>query len=278
MIPFNFEYYKPETIEEAVDLFNSLKSAGKKPVYYGGGTEIISMARVHNVHMDAVIDIKGIPECNVHEVKDGKLIIGSGVTLTEIAELNFFPLLSLTIKRIADHTVQGKITLGGNLMGTIIYKEASLPLMASNSKVIIAGRNGKRKVLVRDIYDKEKGLNPCEMIVQIVVEDKFLNLPYAHVKRTKNEKIDYPLITIVGLKDEKKISFAFSGICEYPFRSPKMEDVLNNNSISVNKRIKKAITNIPGKILNDLNGSSEYRKFMLHTMLKEALLDFQEVE
>ncbi|WP_201259778.1 hypothetical protein [Tissierella sp. P1] len=31
MIPFDFEYYKPTTVEEAIELFNNLISLGKKP-------------------------------------------------------------------------------------------------------------------------------------------------------------------------------------------------------------------------------------------------------
>lgn len=226
--------------------------------------------------MDAVIDIKGIPECNVCEIRDGKLVIGSGVTLNKVAELNYFPLLSRAVKRIADHTIQEKITMGGNLTGTIIYRESALPLMVSNSKVIAVDRNGERKIPIEYIYDREKGLNPCEIIVQIVVEERFLNLPHVHVKRTKNEKIDYPLITISGLKDGERINFGFSGVCEYPFRSYKMEDILNDRSIPIDRRISKAIPNISGRILEDLNGSVEYRIFMLHTMLKEILDKFEE--
>jgi len=60
MIPFDFEYYKPETAAETIDLFNKLIASDKRPVYYGGGTEFISMARKYNVYADAVIDLKGI--------------------------------------------------------------------------------------------------------------------------------------------------------------------------------------------------------------------------
>jgi len=51
MIPFDFEYYRPKKIKEAIQLFNRLKSSGREPIYYGGGTEIISMARVHNIYI-----------------------------------------------------------------------------------------------------------------------------------------------------------------------------------------------------------------------------------
>ena len=276
MIPFDFVYYKPETIEEAVNLFKALQSEGKKPIYYGGGTEFISMARMNNRYTEAVIDIKGIPECNVYEIKDDNLIIGSAVTLTQIAELNLFPLLSLTVKRIADHTIQGKITLGGNLAGTIIYKEASLPLMLSDSEVIICGTNGKRNVLLNDLFHQKIKLNDGDLITQIILDKSFLSLPYSHVKRTKNEKIDYPLLTITAIK-EQKINIAFSGLCEYPFRSNLIENILNDNSISFDEKMKKIIKNLPDKILDDLGGSSEYRKFVLDTMISEILESFEGV-
>jgi CO/xanthine dehydrogenase FAD-binding subunit len=68
MISFDFEYYRPTTIEEAVHVFQQADSNGKEPLYYSGGTEIISMARLNQLRTGAVIDIKGIPECNVLQI------------------------------------------------------------------------------------------------------------------------------------------------------------------------------------------------------------------
>ncbi|OOM69671.1 FAD binding domain-containing protein [Clostridium sp. BL-8] len=271
MIPFDFEYYKPETIEEATFLHADLSRKGKKPLYYGGGTEIISMSRAYNVYTEAVIDIKGIPECNVLELKDNKLFIGCAVTLTQIAESNLFPLLSLAVKRIADHTIQGKITLGGNIAGTIIYRESVLPILISDSKIVVASVSGKKEVLLKDIFDKRIGLSEGELLEKIEVDERFLYMPYLHVKRTKSDKIDYPLITLTALKDDERINIAFSGVCDYPFRSSEIEDYLNDESMSSDIKINKIIDNIPGQILNDLVGSSDFRKFMLKGMLTEII-------
>ncbi|WP_238915226.1 FAD binding domain-containing protein [Clostridium sp. YIM B02555] len=276
MIPFDFEYYKPETVEETVNLYKELNNKGKKPLYYGGGTEIISMARAYNIYTEAVIDIKGIAECNVMELDENKLIIGAAVTLTQIAEANLFPLLSLTVKRIADHTIQDKITLGGNIAGTIIYRESVLPLLICNSQVVIAGLSGRKQVAFKDVFDKRAKLDPGDFIVKVIVEDKYLDLKYLHAKRTKNDKIDYPLITLAVIKVDKKINIAFSGVCDYPFRSSVIEDYLNDKSLSVNERINNIICNMPVLILNDLSGSAEYRKFMLQKMLLEVLEKMEE--
>jgi len=218
MIPFDFEYYKPDTVEEAVGLYDSLTSANKKVVYYGGGTEFISMARMNNVNADAVIDIKGIEECNVYELTDGMLTIGSAVTLTRIAELNLFPLLSLAVKRIADHTMQDKITLGGNISGTIIYRESVLPLLVTDCEIMLVSNKGVRFAPINEVFNKQIHLKSGEMIVKVRIKQDYLEMPYLHVKRTKNEKIDYPLITLVALVKNKKIDIAFSGLCDFPFR------------------------------------------------------------
>ncbi|HCJ58205.1 MAG TPA: xanthine dehydrogenase, partial [Clostridiaceae bacterium] len=93
MIPYNFDYYRPDTIDEAVQIFKQLDRENKNPLYYGGGSEIISMARVHNIHTRAVIDLKAIPENNVLEFQGDKLVIGSSVTLSRISESKLYPLL-----------------------------------------------------------------------------------------------------------------------------------------------------------------------------------------
>jgi CO/xanthine dehydrogenase FAD-binding subunit len=271
MIPFDFEYYRPDTVEEAVKLYMELYESGKKPLYYGGGTEIISMARAYNIETGAVIDIKGIPECNIHEIRENNLFIGSAVTLTQISELNLFPLLGLTVQRIADHTIQDKITLGGNIVGTIVYHEAVLPLLLSDSKVIIANSNGRKELMLKDIFDKKIYLNNSELIVSISLDSRFLSLPYLHVKRTKNDKIDYPLITIAAQKYDNRINIAFSGLYRYPFRSALIEDYLNDKNLPQNTRINNIIDNIPAEILTDLAGTADFRKFTLQNLLIEVL-------
>lgn len=275
MIPFDFEYYRPDTIRETIELYHNLNSMNKQPIYYGGGTEFISMARMHNIYSEAIIDIKGIEELNVCEIKKNELIIGAATSLTQIAELNLFPLLSLTVRRIADHTIQDKITLGGNIAGSIIYREAVLPLLVAEADIVIAGKEGLNRFPFKDVFDKRIKLNKGELICQVIINKEYLSLPSIHVKRTKYEKIDYPLITIAALKRDNKINIAFSGLCDYPFRSLELEEILNNEDIDKEKKIKKAVNSLGSLIKGDLHGSSEYKKFMLHTMLYEAIEEFE---
>ena len=267
MIPFNFDYYRPDTIKEAILAYQELDAEGKEPLYYSGGSEIISMARVNNLKTKSVIDLKAIPECSILERNANELVIGSSVTLSNITEANAYPLLSKSCGRIADHTMQCKITIGGNVCGTIIYKEAILPLLLSDCNVMVASEDKLKKVSIHSIFNKGLNLSKGEFIVQFLIEKKFLTLPYFHIKKTKNEKIDYPLLSLSAVMDEGKIKLAFSGLCKFPFRSVTMESELNNNSMVIEERIKNAINLLPASVLNDISGSDSYRIFVLKTTL-----------
>ena len=271
MIPFNFDYYRPDTISEAVQIYKELDTQEKEPIYYGGGSEIISMARVHNIYTKAAIDLKAIPECNVLEYQGEQLVIGSSVTLSRITESKLFPLLGTACGRIADHTMQCKITLGGNLGGTIIYREAALPLLLTDSHVIISSEEKVKQVSIHEIFNERLLLPKGEFIVQFIIEKEYTSLPYVHVKKTKNEKIDYPLISIAALKKDEQIRLAMSGVCSFPFISRQVEKCFNEKSVPWETRVANVLEALPAPVLNDISGSDSFRKFVLTQTLLDTL-------
>lgn len=271
MIPFNFDYYRPDTIEEAVNIYKELASQGKEPLYYSGGSEIISMARVNNIHTKAVIDLKAIPECNTLKFQGDFLVIGSSVTLSRISEAKLFPLLGKTADRIADHTMQCKITLGGNIGGTIIYREAVLPLLLSDSYILVTEGSNLKQIPLSEVFNERLQLPKGEFIVQFIIGKEYTFLPFVHVKKTKNEKIDYPLITVAAIKKDNRIRLATSGVCGFPFRSIQIEDYLNDKDVLLETRITNVLNHLPAPISNDLSGSDSYRKFALHNTLVNTL-------
>lgn len=275
MIPFDFEYYRPDSIKTAVDMFKNLARDNKQPLYYGGGTEIISMARMNNIFTGAVLDIKEIPELKVLELQEEYLVIGAGVTLTQIHEANIFPLLAQASARVADHTIQNKITLGGNICGTIIYRETLLPLLLTDCDVVVASEGNNQIIAISDIFDQTLRINPGDLLVQIRIAKKYLSCPYVHVKRTKEDKINYPLLTICALKADNKVRMALSGLANFPFRSLEMEEVLNNRSLAVEERVHESINIIPAVVLDDQEGSADYRRFILGNLLTSIVNELE---
>ena len=271
MIPFDFEYYKPSSMIEAVDAFSLLNTQGKAPLYFSGGTEIISMARRSHLFTEAVIDIKGIPECNTFNVLNKKLVIGASITLTQLEESKLFPLLGRAARKVADHTVRNKLTVGGNICGKITFREAVLPFLLSDSTVVLASQIGIRNVPINQVFNKTLKLEKGEFLVQLVTDIGYSQLPFMSIKKTKQEKSAYPLISIDSLKKDGQIRFAFSGVCPFPFRSSTIEQVLNDKNIPLELRINKALSILPAPINNNLESSAEYREFVLKNTLSEII-------
>lgn len=272
MIPFDFIYCRPNTLREAHDAFWGLAVEGKNPVYYAGGSEIITMCRAGSIRPGAVIDIKTIPECRYVFENQDALHIGSACTLNQVKESKLFPLLSLCCGRIADHTNQCRITLGGNLCGTIMYRETSLPFLLSDATIQLLGKEGLRTVSFQSVFDGRMRLEPGELVVQLSVPRWALTAPYFHAKHTACEKIDYPLVSMAAIQKDGKLRVAFSGLCAHPFRGVNMEEVLNDHSLSFEERAQRAIGLMIEPAYGDAEGSGEYRLFVLKNTL-QALLE-----
>lgn len=271
LISFDFEYYKPSSIQEAISLFQSLDQQGKEPIYFSGGTEIITLGRINRIKTGAVVDIKGIPECLVLKKEVNKVTLGAAQTLTMIRETQYFPFLNKAIVEIADHTARNKITLGGNICANIIYRETVLPLLLTESQIIIASSSGLKQLPINERFDQTLKLQRGEMLVQVIIDEKDIELPFLCVKKRRHWDVGYPLITIAALKKSEHIRFAFSGLCLYPFRNEKMEESLNNQELSKEARIQEAMEYIPAPVMSDVQGSADYRRFVLKNTLLDIL-------
>lgn len=272
MISFDFAYYRPDTLTEAIECYHNLVSQNQAVIYYAGGTEIISMARAESIRFDAVIDLKNISQCKSLTSENNDLVIGSNMTLTSIAESGCFPLLCKAVTRIADHTIQDKITLGGNLGGTIIYREAALPLMITNTRVRIMTQKGIRELPFCQVFNGRLQLAPGDFLVQILVDKNDINLPFNHVKKTKMDKIDYPLISFAGNVRGDKIQAAVSGIGSMPMLLS--SETLNNTSLTEEERISEIINQVSDRVTSDIQGSKEYRIFVLRNTLSQMFENF----
>lgn len=259
MIAHPFEYYRPKTAAEAVQAYGEVTAAQGTPLYYGGGTEIITMARMNSIKPSAVIDLKGIPELSILQADGGRLIIGGCVTLSALHETNAFPLLGATAARIADHTNQVRITLGGNLAGTVIYREAVLPLLLSDATLVFYGLKGERRAPIAEAFQERLQRGQDEFLSQITVEPKYLRAPWVHVKKVAVEKIGYPLVTIAAMKVDGRMRIAASGYCEFPFRSAEMERTMNDGSLSARERAQRMAGQAPAGVLADMGAQADYR-------------------
>ncbi|MDP4161963.1 MAG: FAD binding domain-containing protein [Bacillota bacterium] len=275
MIPFDFDYFRPKTLQEALQIFREQMAMGKKPYYFSGGTELITLGRVQLAKADAVIDLKKINEVRACRIDGDHIVLGSCLALTEVEESNLFPLLTKTASEIADHTSRNKITLGGNIRGGIHYREAVLPFLLADSTAVIVSAKGVTFKKMSEVFQGSLRLENDELLVQLITERKWASLPFVHVKRRRQWETGYPLVTVAALMSDNGIRVAVSGLCAFPFRSEKMENGLNSKGTGIEERIKMALDGIPATVLSDVEGSAEYRMFVLGNVLRDLVSELE---
>lgn len=152
-----------------------------------------------------------------------------------------------------------RITLGGNLAGTIIYREAVLPLLLADATLVLYGPKGERRVPIAEGFQERLQRGQDEFLAQVAVEPKFLQAPWVHVKKVAVEKIGYPLTTVAAMKVDGQMRIAVSGYCEYPFRSAQMERTMNDTSLSARARAERMAAQAPAGVLADLGAQADFR-------------------
>ena len=202
-------------------------------------------------------------------------ITGAALSLTFLEEKNFFPLLSKTSQGVADHTARNKITLGGNICGQIFYREAVLPFLLADSFCVIAGHDGVKSLPIHMAFNQTLNLSEGQLLVQLITEKRYLELPYLSIKKRQQWETGYPLITFAALKKDDHVRVAFSGLCPFPFRSLEVERELNNQEVSINDRIDNSIKYLPSPILHDVEGSKEYRLFVYKNTMMDILIELE---
>lgn len=272
MIGFDFDYYECFTLEEAITTYARLAYNGERVFYFNGGTELITLADQTTIAFDAVVSIANIPELQTFDIEGSKLYIGAANTLSYIGDdTTDYPLLSETCIDVADQTARNKITIGGNLCSRFIYRNGILPFMLNNASVVVGNTDGLQVLPFDQVYDNGLRINKGDLVIQFIVDVDELSKPYYTKKIRKIDSFGYPALALAVVNDNDYLKAAFSGITQNAFNAPRVDRALNNKKLPINQRVNQAINAIPYPIIQTLQGSPEYKKFLLRNQLTAAI-------
>src|SRR5699024_12466634 len=88
-----------------------------------------------------------------------------------------------------------------------------------------------RKISMIEFCRIKFKLQKSEFIVQIIVEQKYTQLPFYYYRQTKQSTVNYPIVSVASIKSDNDIRVAFSGITSFPFRGIEIEQILNEVSV-----------------------------------------------
>jgi carbon-monoxide dehydrogenase medium subunit len=276
MIPQQFEYSAPKTLDEALGLL----AEGAKPL--AGGMSLIPMMKLRLTAPEHLVDLGRIKDLSYIREQGGELHIGATATHHDIDSSPLVrgkcPLLAETASHIGDVQVRNMGTIGGSVAHADPAADYPAALQALEAKIVLKGVKSERTVSAEDFFIDTftTALEPGEIVREVIVPMD------GGDTGTNYQKVLQPAsgFAIVGIavrvrKSGGKISMArigVTGLANKAYREREAEKALEGSAGSPAEI--QAVAAWIGKGIDansDLHASAEYRIHLASVYAAKAL-------
>jgi CO/xanthine dehydrogenase FAD-binding subunit len=171
------EFMQPKNLQEVVNLLDKYQKQGKIRLI-AGGTDIVpgfqqEASRFKDIKR--LIDIHGLKELKIIKRENNHVIIGAGVTFSELIKhpviKELYPLMAKAASSIGSVQIRNRATIAGNFVNNAPCADSVPPLLVYDAEIQIQSSNKKRKVSLEDFLLKpyKTQLQPEEIVTRVVL-------------------------------------------------------------------------------------------------------------
>ncbi|MBV8818730.1 MAG: FAD binding domain-containing protein [Acidobacteriaceae bacterium] len=266
------EYHRPDSLEECLDLI--ARNPGAQVM--AGGTDLMVECNLRARRFPFVVGIDGMPELGVFRETGQSVMIGAGVTLSQIGALwrDAPAAVRDWLRLFASPLIRNRATLGGNLATASPIGDAAPLLLAMNAAVhTSAGRVMALSEFFRSY--RVTALEAGEIVVWIEIPTPAArSLRFYKVAKRRSDDISTVAAAFaVELGRDLRIEsarFAYGGVAATPVRTLDAEDAVlgrpwNRETV---RRAQDVIARTL-KPISDHRGSAAYRLALAQSLLEK---------
>ncbi|MGC8817303.1 MAG: FAD binding domain-containing protein [Candidatus Hadarchaeum sp.] len=207
---WDFEYFEPVTISEAINLLNRF-GAGAKVI--AGGTDLLVDMKDEKIRPKFLVSIMKIPQLKYIIEDGGALRIGAATTLAEIEESPIvrekYGLITEAVKALGTVQVRNMATIGGNICNAIPSADLPPALVTLDAQVKIAGINGERTLPLDEFFvGVRKTRMNNELLTEITVRQPPGHSGTAFIKLSRTSE-DLAMVNVAT-----RITLNKEGVCQ----------------------------------------------------------------
>ncbi len=279
MIPGNFDYHRPATLDEAIVLLAGL---GEDARPLAGGHSLVPMMKLRLAQPTHLVDLGGIEALRGIRAEGGEIMIGAMTTQREIIASDLLadqlPLLRETALQIADPQVRYVGTLGGNCAGGDPGNDMPAVMQCLGATYVLGGPNGTRRLAARDFYEGAftTRLEFGEILsaIRVPVPARGHGYAYAKMKRKVGDYATAATAVVLTMTGGRcaQASVALTNLAATPLHAAAAAKALvgtavDRAAIEAAVRAAVAITD-PA---SDLRGPADFRKHVAGVMTRRAI-------
>ena len=279
MIPAQFDYVAPSTIEEALA---ALGEHGDDAKIIAGGQSLLPVLRMRLNAPELVIDLGRIDSLRGVRDDGDALVIGAMTTHSDVVTDSLVRehalLLSKAAAEVADNQIRHRGTFGGSVAHADPAGDMGSAALAMDAEFVIAGAGGTRTVPATDFFVDlfETAIGEDEILTEIRVPKK--TGWGAHYEKFVRVAHQWPIVAVAatvngsgGTISEARVALTNMG--STPLRASATESALAGASATEDGVRAAADAAAEGTSPpSDLNGSAEYRRHLATVLTRRAVL------
>ena len=274
MIPAQFDYVAPDSLDEALRL---LSEGGEEAKLLAGGHSLLPLMKLRLATPSLLVDLRKVPGLDGVERQNGSWRIGA---LTPHATLERSPelgILATAAATIADPQVRNRGTIGGSLAHGDPAADLPAVLLIAEGSVTLRGPGGERSVPASGLFEDylETAVGPDEVLtdVQLPAMDGW-GFGYQKFNRRSEDWAMVAVSVIVKASDggAEDVRVGLTNMGSTPLRAGAVEEALRGqplNAETIARAAEEAAegTDPPA----DLNASAEYKSHLARVLCRRAL-------
>jgi aerobic carbon-monoxide dehydrogenase medium subunit len=281
MIPQSFEYFRPQSVSEAIAL---LQEHGDGAKILSGGQSLIPMMKIRLARPEFIIDINRLADLHYIKEEGGFLKIGG---LTREADLETSSLIRSkyliildTAASIADPQVRNMATVGGNLAHGDPANDHPATMLALEAEIVAVGQRGERIIPIKDFFLSvfTTALEHGEILteIRIPIPPSGSGGAYLKLERKVGDFATVGVaaqVTVDGAGVCRRAGIGLTNVGATPIKATRAEGFL------VGKTMDKQQIDQAGQLAveeaqpsSDLRGPAEYKVSMVRELTKRALV------
>ena len=279
MIPPQFEYFAPETLDEAISL---LEDHGPEASVLAGGQSLIPLMKLQLAFPAYVVDINRI--AGLSDIADddcclriGSLTRESDLDSSEVVQTKY-PILHDTTSVIADPLVRYMATVGGNLAHGDPANDHPATMLALGAEVVAVGSGGERVIPVSDFFEGPlvTALNQGEILTEIRVpaQPEGSGGAYLKLERKVGDYATAGVAAVITVSDGvcQRAGIGLTNAGPIPVKAGSAESFLVGKKLD-DETIREAarLASEEAQPSADLRGSEEYKRDMVRVIAGRAL-------
>ena len=276
-----FDYFAPESIEEACKLLNE---KGEGAMVLAGGTDLVPKFHRGAIAIKSIVDIqniKGLDEISFDETKG--LTIGAMAKLATVADhpviKEKYPAIAAAALATANPQIRHMGTVAGNICNASPSADNAPTLLAMNATLTLVSRSGERQIPI-DGFFKGVGLadlNKGEILTAITVPVPAAGSGADYQYISARGKVDISAVcagaqVIMENGVCKEARIFLGAVAPTPIRAKEAEKKLVGQAIS-ETLLQDVGVAASGECspITDMRASAEYRKTMVAVLTARAV-------